>query len=221
VTGRRPAGEPDLVQLGAIDHLVWAGLELQAEIERLERLTGVRAAPGGRHPGEGTRNALVAMGSEMYLELIAPDPTQPRPPSPRWFGLDALTAPRLVTWAAKCRDLTEQRAGAQAAGIRLGEIRSGARETSDGQKLSWQLTYPDVRLGAGLIPFLIDWGASSHPARTAPPGLQLVDLRAEHPAPSRIARQLRRLGLPLRIEVGPSPALIATFESPRGRVELR
>ena len=55
-----------------VDHLVWGGQDLEAEIARLERLTGVRAAAGGQHRGEGTWNALLRLGPASYLELIAP-----------------------------------------------------------------------------------------------------------------------------------------------------
>ena len=43
---------------------------------------------GGSHPGLGTHNALLSLGDESYLEIIAPDPTQPKPDHPRIFGLD-------------------------------------------------------------------------------------------------------------------------------------
>ena len=69
-------------RLPPVDHLVWGGRSLTQEIERLERLTGVRPAPGGRHPSEATHNALLGLGPAMYLELIAPDPDQ-TPPSRR------------------------------------------------------------------------------------------------------------------------------------------
>lgn len=207
--------------LPPVDHLVWGGRDLEAEIDHIERVTGVRAALGGRHPGEGTRNALIRIGDAAYLELIAPDLTQPSPPHPRWFGLDALTSPRLVTWAAKSRDLDAEWTAAHAAGVPLGEVRSGRRELADGRALSWRLTYPDLRVGDGLVPFLIDWGDSPHPARTAPAGLELVGLHAEHPAPALMTQLLARLGYALRVMPGPTPALIATLNTPRGRIELR
>jgi hypothetical protein len=207
--------------LPPIDHLVWGGLHLEQEIERLEDLTGVRAMLGGRHPGEGTRNALIRLGPNSYLELIAPDPEQPRPPGARWFGLDSLTAPRLVAWAARSADLDQQAAKARTAGVPVGEARGGRRELSNGRVLAWRLTYPLVPEGVQLVPFLIDWGDGPHPAETAPPGAHLIDLRAEHPDPASILDQLRRLGVDLRILSGPAPALIATLDTPRGRVELR
>lgn len=207
--------------LPPVDHLVWGCRSLEEEIERLEEWTGVRAAPGGRHPGEGTHNALIRIGPEMYLELIGPDSTQAAPRHPRWFDLDTLGGPRLITWAAKCADLDQRAAGARAAGFEVGEVRSGQRELSDGQVLSWRLTYPSMRLGAGIVPFLIDWGAGTHPSRSAPDGIQLVDLRAEHPDPATVLTPLRHLGLALPVAAGAVPALIATFDTPRGPVELR
>ena len=204
-----------------VDHLVWGGLDLEAEIDRLERRTGVQAALGGRHPREGTRNALLRVGSRTYLELIAPDPEQPTPGRPRWFGLDALQEPRLITWAVRSSDLDRRRTAAHAAGVPLGEVQSGRRELEGGRALSWRLTYPDPPVGDGLVPFLIDWGDGPHPAESAPPGLELIELHAEHPSPGAIAELLVPLGLRLRIDAAPRPALVATFDSPRGRVELR
>jgi hypothetical protein len=64
--------------LASVDHLVWGGPDLDREIDRLEQWTGVRAVLGGRHPGEGTRNALIRLGPTTYLELIGPDLTQTR-----------------------------------------------------------------------------------------------------------------------------------------------
>ena len=91
--------------LAAVDHLVYATPDLTLGIDTLERLLGVRATPGGQHPGLGTRNALIALGPSTYLEIIGPDPDQPKPATPRRFGIDELTAPRLTTWVAKGKDL--------------------------------------------------------------------------------------------------------------------
>ena len=207
--------------LASVDHLVWGGPDLEQEIDRFEQWTGVRAVLGGRHPGEGTRNALIRLGPTKYLELIGPDLTETRPPHPRWFGLDAVTEPRLITWAAKSPDLDARVPAARAAGVPLGEVRSGQRELSSGRVLSWRFTYPNMRVGGGLVPFLIDWGDSPHPAQTAPSEIELLDLRAEHPDPAAIIEWLRPLGLELPVVAGEAPVLIATLDTPHGHLELR
>lgn len=205
--------------MSEIDHLVYAAPDLEAAVDRIDRALGVRPAPGGRHPRWGTRNALLSLGPDMYLEILAPDPE--RPESPTLFGLDRLEAPRLVTWVAKGSDLERRVQVAAAAGVHLGEIIAAGRETPDGSVLSWRLTDPEVVLADGIVPFLIDWGDSRHPATDAPGGCILAALRAEHPEPARVAAMLRAIGSDMPVAEGPVPALIATIRIPAGEIELR
>ena len=204
-----------------IDHLVWGGRSLNAEIDRLEAWTGVRAAPGGRHPREGTHNALLALGPDTYLELIAPDLGAPPPARPRWFGLDALDSARLVAWAVKADDLDTRAAAARARGVELGDLGEGRRERSHGDTLAWRLTYPVSQGPVALVPFLIEWGDGPHPAASAPAGVRLIALRAEHPEPASIRARLEQLGIELEVTAAVTPALVATLDTPRGRVTLR
>jgi hypothetical protein len=208
--------------LGQVDHLVFAAPDLDAGIARIEMLTGVRASPGGQHPGRGTRNALVALGPTSYLEVIGPDPGQPKPPTPRLFGLDDLKAPRLVTWAAKGANLDEIVADARTRGVNYGAVTPGSRRRPDGVVLNWRSTNPaEASAADGLLPFFIDWGSSSHPSGTAAQGLTLINLRAEHPDPDRVLTMMRAVGVDLPVTRGSVAALIATVEGPKGRVEIR
>jgi hypothetical protein len=207
--------------LARVDHLVYATPDLNRGVEEVEKLMGVRATPGGQHPGRGTRNALIKLGPAAYLEIIAPDPEQPPPKTPRSFGIDGLKESRLVAWAAKGVDLESLRDEAARKGARLGEVSPGSRRRADGVLLSWRFTDPRTVLADGLVPFFIDWGQSPHPAQTAAPGASLIALRAEHPDAQRVQRLLRELGLDLPVQSGPRPALVAVIDSPRGRVELR
>lgn len=208
--------------LSKIDHLVYAAPDLAAAIEQVEQLLGVRAVPGGQHPGAGTRNALIGLGDETYLEIIGPDPSQPKPAGPRRFGIDGLRAPRLVTWAAKSNDLEGIIKTAKTYDIDLGQVQPGSRRRPDGALLSWKLTASPGFIAGGVVPFFIDWGQTQHPASTLPKGCTIVDLRGEHPDANRVQAGLSALGLKLRVDTGAAPALIATINTPHGRrVELR
>jgi hypothetical protein len=207
--------------LRQVDHIVYATPDLSLGIETAEKLFGVRATPGGQHPGLGTRNALIALGPSSYLEIIGPDPDQPKPAGPRRFGIDDLKAPRLLTWVAKGKSLDTFAADAKAHGVDLGAVIPGSRNRPDGVVLKWTYTDPQTVLADRLIPYLIDWGTSPHPSATAAKGVTLVGLRAEHPDPERVQQMLRQLGVDLLVTRGPKPALIATFDSPKGRVELK
>ncbi len=207
--------------LARLDHLVYATPDLGVGIAAIEKLLGVRATPGGQHPGLGTRNALVALGPSSYLEIIGPDPEQPKPTGPLRFGIDDLEAPRIVTWVAKGTDLEQVAKAAAERGVRLGPVIPGSRRRPDGVVLAWRYTDPNTIVADRIVPFLIDWGTSPHPSASAARGATLIDVRAEHPDAERVQKMLDVLALPLRVQKGAAPAIIATIGSPRGRVELR
>jgi hypothetical protein len=207
--------------LPQVDHLIFATPDVSAGVDSVERVIGVRATPGGQHPGQGTRNALIALGPACYLEIIGPDSAQPAPPAPRWFGIDDLRAPRLVTWAAHGTSLERFAADAKARGVDPGAVSEGGRRRADGVALRWTVTNPRAMLGDGLVPFFIDWASSPHPSTTAAAGATLVDLRAEHPAADRVQAMLSAFGVSLDVTRGRTPVLIATIDGPKGRVELR
>jgi hypothetical protein len=204
-----------------VDHLVYAVPDLARGVETVEKLLGIRATPGGQHPGAGTRNALLALGPSSYLEIIGPDPEQPPPKDPRRFGIDTLAAPRLAAWAARESDLDRFAAEAAARGVKLGPVGSGSRKRPDGVLLSWRFTSPSTVLAGGIVPFFIDWGASPHPSQTAAPGATLTVLRSEHPDPSSVTELLRSLGLTMPVAKAAAPALIAEIDCPKGHVTLR
>ena len=215
------AQPPSSTLLGRIDHLVYATPDLQLGIDAIEKQLGVKAAPGGQHPGLGTRNALVALGPTSYLEIIGPDPEQPKPSGPRRFGIDDLKTPRMVRWVVKSSELPAVAEKAAKSGVTLGPIASGSRRRPDGVVLAWRYTDPAVVVADGLVPFFIDWGSSPHPALTAAKGATLTQLHAEHPDAPRVQKMLDALGLDLKVRSASAPAIIATVDSPRGRVELR
>jgi glyoxalase-like protein len=204
-----------------LDHLVYASPDLELACADLENRLGVRPSKGGRHDGRGTRNALMAIGPETYLEIVASDPEQQRPALPRWFDVDRLTEARLVAWAVRTDNLSGVAAEAERRGVHLGPIATGSRQGPHGDVITWRFTDPETVVANGLVPFFIDWGGSTHPATTAAAGPPLVDLRAFHPDPKLVQNLLSAFGLSLRVDIAPSPALEATFRTSTGLVHLR
>jgi len=131
-----------------IDHLVYAAPDLQAAVADVEERFGVRARIGGRHVGRGTRNALLALGPQTYLEIIAPDPEQPEPAVPRPFGLDSVDRGRLVRWAVACEDIDAAVAGARGHGYDPGDVVDGQRAEPAGTVLRWRMTSGELADGA-------------------------------------------------------------------------
>lgn len=209
------------VTLRRVDHLVYTVPNLEAGMREIEELLGARSAVGGRHPNYGTRNALIGLGPTIYLEIMAPDPELPRPARGRLFGLDTLERPRLATWGLRSEAIDDLTARAASQGLDLGPVDPGSRERPDGTILSWKLTDPYAPRLDGAVPFLIAWGATPHPAGSAPQAGELVDFQIAHPDPEAVRSALGALGVEMAVEAGDRVELTATFQTGKGRVELR
>jgi glyoxalase-like protein len=202
-----------------IDHLVLATPDLDATVAALAG-RGLVTSPGGAHDGLGTRNALADLGECAYLEVIGPDPDQPEPAQPRPFGVDGLPEARLVAWAVRVTDLDAAVATARSSGHDPGAARDMARLRGDGVRLAWRLTPPPGTVPQ-VVPFLIAWGDTEHPSRTAARGARLESFTATHPDPAGVRNRLEALGATgLTVERGPAPALRALIATPSGTVEL-
>ncbi len=118
-----------------LDHVVIAVADLERAVD-LCTDEGFTVAPGGRHPGRNTRNALIVFEDGAYLELItygAPSPDE------RWWRELAAHGDGLVDFALLPHDLPAAIAQAQARG--LADIRGplpGSRDRPDGVHVAWQ-----------------------------------------------------------------------------------
>ncbi len=203
-----------------IDHLVYATPDLEDTVQQLAHALGVRPQPGGQHQGWGTHNYLASLGEGVYLEIVGPDARQAPPCGPRPFGIDELRGPSLVTWALTVPNMVEAIRAARAAEYDPGAATSMSRMAADGSVLSWQLTTPPLGDDGGIVPFLIDWDATTHPSTTSVQGLSLRSMRAEHPTPRLIDASLRALRAPLAVTSGLAAGLIAVIQGPAGEVAL-
>lgn len=199
-----------------VDHLVYATPDLDATVEEIRTAWGVEPTVGGRHDGLGTRNVLLALGGPTYLEVVGPDPAQPAPAGPRPFGVDGLTAPRLVAWAAGVPHLDLWVTWARSRGVDPGEPFAMQRTRPDGEILRWRLTPPPAD-GDGVLPFLIEWPGRS-PADDAANGCELVSFTLTHPDPA-VGSRLAEYAVPVEVAAGDA-ALTATIFTPTGIITL-
>ena len=204
---------PDL-----LDHMILGCTDLDRGIAFVEDHTGVRAAPGGVHPGRGTRNALLSLGERRYLEIMAPDPEQPDAKDPLALHLRELSEPRVVGWAVHPGDLGSFAKKLRDAGVAFEGPSPGSRERPDGRVLQWQsLTLKDNP--SRLLPFFIEWSADSlHPSADAPAGCRLIRFEAVTSETDKLAKTAALLLLDVPIIKGEKPQLRATIAGPRGEL---
>jgi hypothetical protein len=204
--------------LAGLDHIILGANDLGRGIDWVEERTGVRAALGGVHPGRGTQNALVALGADCYLEIIAPDPSQP---FVTWFTqINSITQPKLLTWAAHTSDLDALAQRVRAEGLAIDGPHQGKRTRPDSKVLSWRLFHLRNNYG-GLLPFFIEWNPNSvHPATDAPAGCTLDRFELQSPHAQELARVCRILGVEVPIVLGSRSLIRARIRSPKGLVDL-
>jgi hypothetical protein len=164
----------------ALDHLVVAARSLdEGEAWLRERLRRPLAA-GGAHPGFGTHNRLLRLGSGCYLELLAPDPAQSV--ASLLFGLDQAPMVQALANAPLLMHVVLR----VVAPATLEEVLPrldydpGVPTPMTRADLRWRITIPAGGrvAGDGLLPTIIDWARTPHPCTRLPEsGVRLRGLR--------------------------------------------
>jgi len=198
-----------------LDHILLGCSDLDRGVAFVEEHTGVRAAFGGVHPGRGTQNALLSLGTRRYLEIIAPDPKQSG--AQQYPAITKLTEPRLIGWAAHPGDLQSFAAKLAKSSVAAAGPTRGSRRRPDGRVLQWKsLTLKEN--AADLLPFFIEWSSdSTHPSADSPKGCSLLRFEATSPDPEAVSKQLALLSLDLPIVKGDNPQLRATISGPKAQ----
>jgi catechol 2,3-dioxygenase-like lactoylglutathione lyase family enzyme len=198
-----------------LDHILFGCNDLDRGIAFVAERTGVRAAFGGVHPGRGTQNALLSLGTRRYLEIIAPDPKQSN--VEQYSVITRLKEPRLIGWAAHENNLDVFVRVLRSEGIEFEGPQPGSRQRPDGKILHWKaLRLKDDH--GGLLPFFIEWSAdTTHPSVDAPRGCHLESFGLFTPDPEALAKIADQLGLGVAISKADKPQLHATLSSPKGQ----
>ncbi|MGZ6124448.1 MAG: VOC family protein [Myxococcales bacterium] len=212
----RGAGAPSVPEM--FDHMLLGCGDLDKGISFVEQHLGVRAAFGGIHPGRGSRNALLSLGERRYLEIIAPDPQQPRSSDVR--QLHRIDSPRLIGWAAHVEDIDAVAQRLTASGVAFEPVRAGARQRPSGQTLRWKaLSLRDD--AGGLLPFFIEWSKDAvHPSVDAPGGCRVDRFELATPRMEELRALATRLGLDVIVANAPQAFLRAMLRGPKGTLSL-
>lgn len=198
-----------------LDHLVVAARTLGEGRVWLEGRLGVSMQPGGEHPTYGTHNALLSLGPDAYLEVIAVNPAAPVPTTARWFALDSAemqerleAGPALIHWVVGVEGLS---AGPEVLELARGDYR-------------WRLTVPagGTLPMYGVAPSLIHWLTPSPAGRLRDVGVRLIRLQLGTAHPDRLRARLETLQFGGEVEVyeAPRAELRAVLQTPEGRIIL-
>jgi hypothetical protein len=199
----------------ALDQLVIGTHDLARGRLWLEKFLGVKLSDAINEGAMSTLQHQVSIGNGARLTLIAINHSAPRPPRPRYFGLDTIdvreriaTRPRLIGWVAATTSL-------DATLVHTGGILGSARELSEGF-----ISCPDdgFPIEGGLIPHMLERRAD---IKLQDQGCRFTWMEAAHPNPAKVDYLLGELGLAKSLVLTSSPpysgmTMCAYVESPLG-----
>mgnify|MGYP002639774614 CR=1 FL=1 len=209
------------------DHIAIGCASLEQGAAYVADRTGLKIPNGGEHPLMGTHNLLMSLGIDIFFEVIAINPSAPKPKHNRWFGLDDSRVQASLSkrakphsWVLNSDDLDADLAAAKSLGIDIGTPRTQTRGD-----LTWRFA---VRAdGAipldGAAPMIMEWPANiaAHPASGMTDfGARIKSINLDTRYASEVNKLLKTLGggnMPIEIHDSPDTKLTVTLTMQDGR----
>lgn len=201
-----------------LDHILWASSDLETGTQQMAERLGVAPSVGGRHPGFGTCNSLLSLGEQVYLEIIAPDPSQDLKGT-RGARLAALKQPKILTYAVRCFDMAKVEKLVMKAGLETKGAIAMSRKQPDGHLLEWQVLRIINHPYADFLPFFINWGNTPHPAQTTPKGCELLEFSVAY-TNDLLLEVYRALEIGVAISLEAESRFQALLKTPKGALSL-
>lgn len=204
-----------------IDHIVYCVNNLEKAINELENILGVKATIGGAHVTQGTKNALINLGNQCYLEILAIDENNTAIVTPRWMGIDLLQTTKITRWALKTQNIIQDGKTLQKHNAEMGQVTGGSRRMTNGKTLTWQIAMPLSNPEVDIVPFLTDWSESdAHPTDTLDQSCKLLELRLNHQDPRAIQNLFDQIGIDNKISITETTSIQAIIQCPNGIVQI-
>ncbi len=209
-----------------VDHVSYAAEHdgVHATAERLGKLIGVKPIDGGVHPRFGTRNVILPLARERYVEVVEvlDHPVSYKAPFGQAVRTRSEAGGGWFGWAVRVDDLTrvERRLGRDSS--------EGYRHTPDGRELRWRQLGIKGLICDPQLPYYVQWADDvRHPSTDGATEVHLQGLTIAGD-PNRVRHWL---GLPedyrpASLEFtflaphGTPGLLEVAFETPEGRVEV-
>jgi len=209
-----------------VDHVSYAAEPdgLKATAQRLADKLGVTAVDGGIHPRFGTRNIILPLAQERFVEVVSvlDHPSSDKAPFGQAVRARSEAGGGWLGWVVSVDDMA-------AAEKRLGrESVAGGRRRPDGVELRWRQLGIKGLIADPQLPFYIQWeDRSVHPSVGATTAVTISGLEIAGD-PERVCEWL---GLPADqtstvidftwVAPNGTPGLVAvTFDTPQGPVTI-
>ncbi|HEX2704524.1 MAG TPA: VOC family protein, partial [Candidatus Lustribacter sp.] len=159
-----------------VDHVSYAAEHdgLRATADRLAKLIGVDSVDGGVHPRFGTRNIILPLADERYVEVVEvlDHPASDKAPFGQAVRARSEAGGGWLGWVIRIDDITvaEHRVGRSSV--------EGYRHRPDGAELRWRQVGVKGLMADPQLPYFVQWmDPSLHPSRSGRSDCHLVGLQ--------------------------------------------
>jgi hypothetical protein len=159
-----------------VDHVSYAAEHdgLKATAERLSKLIGVAPVDGGVHPRFGTRNVILPLANNHYVEVVEvlDHPASDKAPFGQAVRARSEAGGGWLGWVVAVDDITpaEERLGREAV--------PGNRHRPDGVELRWRQIGVRGLISDPQLPFFVQWeDMKVHPSNGATTGVAIESLQ--------------------------------------------
>ncbi|EWT02139.1 glycosyltransferase [Intrasporangium oryzae NRRL B-24470] len=209
-----------------VDHVSYAAEPdgLKATAERLSKLIGVTPVDGGVHPRFGTRNVILPLAKDHYVEVVEvlDHPASDKAPFGQAVRARSEAGGGWIGWVVAVDDIKPVE-------LRLGrESVDGYRHRPDGTELKWRQVGIKGLMADPQVPYFIEWDDMTvHPSAGADGHVHIDHLEIAGD-PSRVREWLGpedtfdKGGINFTF-IAPhgTPGLMSvTFETPDGKVTI-
>ncbi|MGL4744213.1 MAG: VOC family protein [Dermatophilaceae bacterium] len=209
-----------------VDHVVYAAERdgIQATAARLADLIGVPAIDGGVHPRFGTRNVILPLAHERYIEVVGvlDHPASDKAPFGQVVRARSECGGGWLGWVVQVDDISEQES-------RLGRHAvDGNRRRPDGVELRWKQLGVKGLQADPQLPFFLEWEEGTlHPSGDAHTTVTIGSLQIAGD-PDRVREWLGQpaddtssaIGFEFVSPHGTPGLMSVTFETLRGGVTI-
>ena len=209
-----------------VDHVTYAAEHdgVRATADRLAEKLGIRAVNGGVHPTFGTRNVILPMAHERYVEVVEvlDHPASDKAPFGQAVRARSQQGGGWLGWVVRVEDLAPIAA-------RLGrEPAPGYRRFPDNRELRWKQVGVNGLINDPQLPFFVQWDEGSvHPSAAATSEVTIKHLTIGG-SPDRVRDWLGMdadatssvIDFEFVAPAGSAGLLAVTFQTPTGDVTI-
>lgn len=205
-------------QTGHLDHIVLATYNIDVGMQQFEQMTGVRPIFGGKHKSGYTQNAIVSLGDDLYIEILAPQDTEKARSGMKHFDKYQQITP--LGWAINTDNIQTTHNNLKSFGYKTGKVKTSSRAEPGKATVVWHSV--KIKEEIQQKPMMIQWDDMAlHPAKSQEAVCSLESFGLANPESEDLKKLVSQLNIDgLNIKQADNTSISLSLSCPTGTVNF-